>query len=236
MSYSYDFRLPFIYTDANRCLTVGGALDLMQDAADAHTLSVVSEDYIANSHRIWILNSWLVYFDHPCSFRDMLTMTTWSAGAKRMFAHRNYIISNAEGIPCVRARTHWFLVDSDTMAPVRITDHDIQFYRSLPPLEMDDPGRKIAIPAELTEEPAFPVRRFMLDPYGHVNNAWYVKLAAEYLPEDFTVRRLRAEYKAAAHPGDTFLPLVSRTEHLVTVVLAASDRSPHAIIEFSDRQ
>ncbi len=232
MKFSYSIRLPFIDTDQNRELTVGGALDLMQDAADAHTLSVVDPEYIANSHRIWVLNSWLVYFDRPASFRDILTMNTWSAGAKRMFAHRNYAITSADGESCIRARTYWFLVDDRTMTPVRITDKDIQYYETLPPLEMDDPGRKIPIPAELTEESPFPVRRFMLDAYHHVNNAWYVKLAAEYLPEDFKVYRLRAEYKAAAHMGDTFHPLVSYGEDIVTVVLASPDKTPHAIIEF----
>lgn len=235
MIYSYDFRLPFIDTDSNRQLTIPGALDLMQDAADAHTLSVVSPEYLANSHRIWILNSWLVYFDRPCSFRDTLTMSTWSTGAKRIFAHRNYTIANPAGELCIRARTYWFLVDSETMAPVRITDNDIQFYETSPALELPDPGRKIAIPDNLQEEDAFPVRRYMLDAYRHVNNAWYVRLATEYLPEGFPMYRLRAEYKNAAHPGDIFLPLVSRTSHTVTVVLAASDRSPYAIIEFSDK-
>lgn len=234
MIYSYDFRLPFINTDANRNLTVGGALDLMQDAADAHTLSVVSPDYLANGHRIWILNSWFVLFDRPCSFRDTLRMSTWSTGFKRMFAQRHFTISDAQGNLCVRARTYWFLVDSDALSPVRITPEDIQFYASSPALDMPDPGRKIPVPENLTPEEPFPVRRYMLDAYGHVNNAWYVKLAAEYLPEGFSVRQLRAEYKTAAHPGDVFLPLVSRKEHIITVVLAAPDNSPHAVIEFSD--
>lgn len=234
MIYSYQFRLPFIDTDTTRSVTVGGALDLMQDAADAHTISAVDPDYLAHSNRTWILNSWLVYFDRPCYSRDILTMSTWSSGAKRMFATRNFTITNQQGEVCIRARTYWFLVNSETLAPVRITDDDMRYYETSPALSMDDPGRKIPIPADSSEEDSFPVRRFMLDAYGHVNNAWYVRLAQEYLPEDFSVRRLRAEYKSAAHLGDTFLPLVSRSDHLITVVLAAPDRTPYAVIEFSD--
>lgn len=232
MIHSYDFRLPFIYTDAKRTLTVGGALDLMQDAADSHTISVVSPEYMGQANRIWVLNSWLVYFDKPCSFRDTLTMKTWSSGFKRMFAQREFNIDNAAGETCIRARTQWFLVDSRTMTPARITPADIGFYETSPAQDIDDPGRKIAIPADLTEEEHFPVKKYMLDPYHHVNNAWYVKLASEYLPEDFTVRRLRAEYKTAAHMGDVFVPRVHREENCVTVVLGSAEGATCAVVEY----
>lgn len=234
MIHSYELRLPFIYTDQNRILTVGGALDLMQDAADSHTISVVSPEYMAEANRIWVLNSWLVYFDSPCTFRDILTMKTWSSGFKRMFAQREFNIDNDKGETCIRARTQWFLVNSETMTPARITPADIGFYEASPAQDIEDPGRKIAIPAELTAEEAFPVRKYMLDAYHHVNNAWYVKLASEYLPDDFQIRRLRAEYKTAAHLGDVFQPQVSRQDGLVTVVLASPEGTVNAVIEFAE--
>jgi hypothetical protein len=56
----------------------------------------------------------------------------------------------------------------------------------------------------------------------------------EYLPEGFKMRRLRAEYKTAAHLGNRMLPLVSRSEHCVTVVLADEEKSPYAVLEFCD--
>lgn len=234
MIHSYDLRLPFIYTDENRTLTMGGALDLMQDAADSHTISVVSPEYMAESGRVWVLNSWLVYFEKPCSFRDILTMKTWSSGFKRMFAQREFNIDNDQGETCIRARTQWFLVNRDTMSPVRITPADIGFYEASPAQNIDDPGRKIALPTEWVDEEAFPVRKYMLDAYHHVNNAWYVKLASEYLPQDFQTLRLRAEYKAAAHLGDVFQPRVSRQEGLITVVLASPEGSIHAVVEFAE--
>lgn len=233
MLYSYHLRLPFTCTDARRQLTVPGALDLMQDASDAHTLAVVSPEYLANSRRIWILNSWLVYFDRPAAFREELTMSTWSAGARRMFAKRNFLLQNQAGETCLRARTFWFLVDSETLSPVRITPEDISFYESSPALELNDPGRKIFFPAACEEEPPFPVRRYMLDAYRHVNNVWYVRLAMEYLPEKFPVRRLRAEYRSAAHLGDTFYPRIHREPGLVTVALANESGTPYAVVEFS---
>lgn len=233
MIHSYQFRLPFLDTDAQRRLTVTGALDLMQDAADAHTISVVDPDYLQSSHRIWVLNSWLVYFDKPCHGRDILTMSTWSAGLERIYASRFFTITDSQGDPCVRARTIWFLVDEQTMRPMRPTEEDIGFYEPEPPLELDDPGRKIKLPGDLEQaDDAFPVRGYMQDAYGHVNNAWYVRMAMEYLPRDFQVRRLRAEYKNAAHRGDTVLPLVSQQEGNVTVALCDGEKKPYAVIEF----
>jgi acyl-CoA thioesterase FadM len=151
MIHSYDFRLPFLDTDANRELTVTGALDLMQDAADSHTISVVDPDYLASSHRIWVLNSWLVYFDKPCHGRDILKMSTWSAGLNRIFASRFFTIADSAGDTCVRARTFWFLVDDRTMRPVRPTEEDIGYYIPSPALDLEDPGRKISVPDHLEQ-------------------------------------------------------------------------------------
>jgi hypothetical protein len=45
-----------------------------------------------------------------------------------------------------------------------------------------------------------------LDYYGHMNNARYLDLASAALPRGFEPRRVRAEYRKAALPGDRIVP------------------------------
>lgn len=73
---------------------------------------------------------------------------------------------------------------------------------------MDYAPRKIKKPINGKEYPSFAVRPHHLDTNHHVNNGQYVLMAQEYLPADFTVKQMRAEYKNQAKLGDIIVPSV----------------------------
>ena len=66
-----------------------------------------------------------------------------------------------------------------------------------------------------------------------MNNCQYIRIAADYLPEDFKIHQMRAEYKKQAVLGDVFYPAVKVEEKNVTVALSAEDGKPYAIVEFT---
>ena len=57
-------------------------------------------------------------------------------------------------------------------------------------------------------------------------------MAAEYLPEDFEIHQMRAEYKKSAVLGDVIYPGVKVSPDGVTVVLGDQNEKPYAVIEF----
>ncbi len=50
---------------------------------------------------------------------------------------------------------------------------------------MEYADRKICVPEEMEEQESFQVAKHHLDINHHVNNAQYIKMAEEYLPEGF---------------------------------------------------
>lgn len=66
-----------------------------------------------------------------------------------------------------------------------------------------------------------------------INNAQYIRLSQEYIPADFQVQRLRAEYKRQAVLGDQIFPMVSKTEDSYVVALCNEEKEPYAVVEFS---
>ena len=76
-------------------------------------------------------------------------------------------------------------------------------------------------------------RQYHLDSNHHVNNAQYIRLSQEYIPADFQVQRLRAEYKRQAVLGDQIFPMVSKTEDSYVVALCNEEKEPYAVVEFS---
>ncbi len=75
-------------------------------------------------------------------------------------------------------------------------------------LEMDYAPRKIALPEGMEAQEPFAIQKHHLDTHHHVNNCQYIRMGADYLPEGFEIRQMRAEYKKQALLGDVFYPAV----------------------------
>ena len=57
-------------------------------------------------------------------------------------------------------------------------------------------------------------------------------MAEEYLPPEFKIKQLRAEYRMSALLGDTIVPMVNESKDTYTVVLADTKGTPYTVIEF----
>ena len=75
------------------------------------------------------------------------------------------------------------------------------------------------------------VLRADIDYNKHLNNANYVRMAMELLPEDFVVSGLRVEYRVAAKLGDKLVPTIYKLDNMIVVSLSIGE-DVSAIIEF----
>ena len=92
--------------------------------------------------------------------------------------------------------------------------------------------RKIAIPKTLESLSPFPVVRANIDTNKHVNNGQYIKMAEEFISEDFKTREMRADYRQAAKLGDIIVPHVTQTNNSYIVVLSDTKGKPYTTLEF----
>jgi acyl-ACP thioesterase len=108
-----------------------------------------------------------------------------------------------------------------------------------PKAGMEYLGKKIVLPqTERTSLPPVPVRRNDIDFNRHMNNARYVQIACEYLPEDFTVQRLRVEYKTPAKAGDILYPQTAYSGETdrprqIFISLAGEEEKLFTVMEFT---
>ena len=98
---------------------------------------------------------------------------------------------------------------------------------------MNYKDRRIILPKDGGEvlEP-IKVLRADIDYNKHLNNANYVRMAMELLPEDFVVTGLRVEYRVAAKLGEFLTPTIYRHDNVIIVSLSVGEEVS-AIIEFS---
>ena len=76
------------------------------------------------------------------------------------------------------------------------------------------------------------IQKHHLDTNHHVNNCQYVRMAQQYLPEKFTIRQMRAEYRQQAKLHDTICPMVKYEDEKIVVSLNDDNQAPYAVVEF----
>ena len=115
----------------------------------------------------------------------------------------------------------------------RVDDATIASMTLEPQLEMNYKDRRIILPKE-GGDTVDPIRvlRADIDYNKHLNNANYIRMAMELLPEDFVIKGLRMEYRVAAKLGDALTPTIYQINGGIIVALSiGTDVS--AIIEFT---
>lgn len=231
--YSFESRVRYSEVTKNKHMDITSIINYFQDCSTFQSEDLgIGISYLESRHRCWILNAWQIQFNRFPSLGEKITISTWPYAFKSMFGYRNFTIQDQDGAICAVANSTWVLMDSITQRPLRVTPDDMSDYHIEAPYPMEYVSRKILLPTELATLDSFPVVKSNIDTYNHVNNGQYINMAKEYLPIDFPLKQLRAEYRNSAHIGDTIVPKINSTDKTYTIVLANTENTPYAIIEF----
>lgn len=231
--YTFGSRVRYSETDEYGKLTLTGIMNYLQDCS-----TFQSEDngmgisYLTGRKKAWWLSSWQIVADRYPVLGEKIVISTWPYDFKGFYGYRNFTICDEAGEYLVRANSVWFLFDTEKGRPVKIEPDDIRGYGTgwEEKLSMDYAPRKISVPEEFRLAEPVTIGKHHIDTNHHVNNAKYVEIAREVIPDVEKVTELRAEYKKAAVFGDAVYPHVSRSEEGYTVSLCDERGTAYAVI------
>ena len=232
--YNLTYKVTTSTCDSEGKLKLYSALQMMQDCSEMWIDSEPGvKQYFTEQNMAQLLATRQVEIVRVPEYKEELTVTTSVYGMKPMFGFRNTFIYDAEGKPCYKTWSMGAFVDKSAGKLKRVDDATMASMSLEPQLEMDYKDRRIILPKEDGEvlEPV-KVLRADIDYNRHVNNANYVRMAMELLPEGFDVKGLRVEYRVAAKLGDILIPTVYQTGAAFIVSLSIGD-DVSAIIEFT---
>ena len=221
--YTFGSRIRYSETDEYGKLTLTGIMNYLQDCSTFQSEDIgLGISYLTEHHQAWWLSSWQIVIGRRPVLGERIKVVTWPYAVKGLYALRNFAILDENGRYLVKANSYWFLMNTETGRPMRILESDTAPYGEFSPkIEMEDAGRKIAVPKEMEETGRLVVMKHLLDTNLHVNNAQYVDIAREAVPCTKIVKGIRADYKKAAVLGEILVPRVTKTgEDEWTVVLA----------------
>ena len=233
--YSLKYKVTTSTCDSEGRLKLYSALQMMQDCSEMWIDSEPGvKQYFAQQNMAQLLATRQVEIVRTPEYKEELTVTSTVYGMKPMFGFRNTFIYDAEGHPCYKTWSMGAFVDRQTGKLKRVDDATIASMTLEPQLEMNYKDRRVILP-KIGGQLLDPIKvlRADIDYNKHMNNANYVRVAMELLPEDFTVRGLRVEYRVAAKLGDVLLPTVFQTEGGIIVSLSIGD-DVSAIVEFTE--
>ena len=191
------------------------------------------KQYFAEQNMAQLLATRQVEIVRVPEYKEELTVTSTVYGMKPMFGFRNTFIYDAEGKPCYKTWSMGAFVDKSVGKLKRVDDATIASMTLEPQLEMNYKDRRIILPKQDgTALDPVKVLRADIDYNRHMNNANYVRVAMELLPEGFDVKGLRVEYRVAAKLGDILVPRLYQTSDGIIVSLSVGD-DVGAIIEFT---
>ena len=236
--YSFNSRVRFSETDTDRKLSITGLMNYLQDCSIFQGEDIgAGFAHWNEKKRSWLLSAWNVEVLRRPDVAEKITICTWPYDFKGIYGMRNFAMLDEEGNYLVKADSCWFLTSMETGKPVRATAEDISFYPiEEARLDMEDIPRKIVLPKEMEEVGRLTVMKHHPDTNRHVNNAQYVAIASEVLPEGCEICGIRAEYKKAAVLGDAIILKCAVEDEKYAVSLCAEDGSIFANVELKTKK
>ena len=220
--YSLKYKVTTSTCDSEGRLKLYSALQMLQDCSEMWIDSEPGvKQYFAEQNMTQLLAARQVEIIRVPEYKEELTVRSTVYDMKPMFGFRNTFIYDAEGKPCYKTWSMGAFVDKSTGKLKRVDDTTIASMTLESQLEMTYRDRRIILPKTGGEvlEP-IKVLRADIDYNKHMNNANYVRVAMELLPEGFVVRGLRVEYRIAAKLGDMLTPTIYKTDGGIIVALS----------------
>ncbi|MBQ7441987.1 MAG: hypothetical protein IJ166_05520 [Prevotella sp.] len=232
--YSLKYKVTTSTCDSEGRLKLYSALQMMQDCSEMWIDSEPGvKQYFAEQNMAQLLATRQVEIIRVPEYKEELTVTSTVYDMKPMFGFRNTFIYDAQGNPCYKTWSMGAFVDKVAGKLKRVDRATIDSMTLEPQKEMNYRDRRIILPKQ-GGDMLEPVRvlRADIDYNKHMNNANYVRIAMELLPESTVVRGMRVEYRVAAKLGDILTPTMYQIDDGFIVSLSVNGEVS-AIVEFT---
>ena len=232
--YSFDSCVRYSEVGEDKKLTLNGMINYFQDCSTFQSEELqVGVGKLEALQRVWVLSSWQIVIDRYPSLCERIRISTWPYQFQGFLGWRNFTMTDGDGRMLAWANSLWTFLDTQTGRPARVPEEIENAYELEERLDMNYASRKLPMPKGGETGDPFAVQKHHLDTNHHVNNGQYIQMAREYVPEDFRIRQMRAEYKKSALLGDMIYPVTAFEDGRYTIGLCDELGKPYAVVELS---
>jgi len=216
--YEKQFEVFSFQIDPQGRIRLSALADLMQEVAWKHADSRDFGKALLEKGFVWVLSRFDIKIKRMPSWGDQIHVKTAGRGIDKLFALREFSITDAEGNEIAEAMSSWLLIDIRTKRPQRPGN-------ILPPelfVSIDDSGLmpgKINIPQNPELIDTIRVRPFDLDMNNHVNNVSYIRWVEDVsLNIGFEIKQILINYIAEVKLDEKIEMYLGKTEEAIVLV------------------
>ncbi len=235
--YTLPVRVAISSTGEDGLLTLASTVRMMQDCSQMWMESEPEfENYLAENNAVMMVISRQLQMMRFPAYGENLEITTRIFDFKSKLGYRNTTITDEQGKLCAASRAVGAFVSMDSGSPIRLDEDVVATVTFDPEVEVDCPTNKIKASMENARECGHLIAQPSdIDFNRHVNNANYIRMACDLVPETMHARQLRVEYRNPARQGDEIIPFVDTSqEDRAVVQLVNTEGKPYTVMEFSD--
>ena len=195
-----EFEIRAGEVDRRGVVTIPALMQLMQETSLKHVIKLKASIWDMKDAS-WVLLSKEINIIKLPNLGDKITIRTYPAGVKRIYAYRDFWIYDEDGKVIVTASTTWTLLNLGTrkLQPIPETVKDLPIPDGFEPLQ--NPPMKLKLKEELKMLDHQKIGYYHLDWNNHVNNVHYLKFMlesiADHLPK-YEVQTINIVFKGEA--------------------------------------
>jgi medium-chain acyl-[acyl-carrier-protein] hydrolase len=216
--YEKQFEVFSFQIDPQGRIRLSALADLMQEVAWKHADSRDFGKVLFEKGFVWVLSRFEIKIKRMPSWGDQIYIKTAGRGIDKLFALREFSVTDSAGNEIAEAMSSWLLIDIRTKRPQRPGN-------ILPPelfVSIDDSGLmpdKIIIPQNPALIDTIRVRPFDLDMNNHVNNVSYIRWVEDVsLNIGFEIREILINYVAEAKLGENIEMYLGKNEDSIVLL------------------
>jgi acyl-ACP thioesterase len=202
-----SFRVRGYEVDASGRASVAAVANWLQETAGNHATALGwAVDALQARGCTWVLSRFHLRLVRQLEWREEVRVATWPSGVHRLYAVREFRMTDSSEGELGTATTGWVLLDLAARRPIRPPKTLEEMALSTPERVIADPFAKLPEVGGADRSKTFEVRYSDLDMNRHANNVSVIGWAIDALPDEVVTggapAELEIEFRAEAVRGD----------------------------------
>jgi len=234
-----SYRIRSYEVDINNRVRLDILFHLMTETASNQVdrCGVGIEDLMVNQE-VWVLSRLLIAMERYPGTGEEVLVKTWPRGIERLFALRDFLISDTKGVVLGRATSNWLLLDTASRRPKRLD----RVFQAMPvsPDQRAMKQKLDKLPILKSGEQAGMIEAAysQIDRNNHVNNAQYVEWILNAFPPEIHrhhyLSRLQINFLAETKFRDRIIiikEMTGKDDHLSFAVEGQREIVPSPVFQ-----
>lgn len=233
--YTYNTRVSYSRLDKTGRVPYHEIINYLQDCSTFQSEELgVGVEHLKAQNKAWVMLAHKIQIVRELQLGEEIVVGTCPTDFGKVMATRQFFIKDKTGEFVVKAESIWGLIDIQERIPIRIAEEDCYKYNLENAFDSIRPSRKIRFSGDSEFLGKVEVSGIDIDTNGHVNNANYLRMIWDYLPENEYYNQVEIVYNKEALEGEKITCIKYNEKDGIGMSLRNEDGETHAQIKLKN--